>query len=348
MKASTSVPPSCGQRDSLGRSDLIKQTAGGHQRFQAMDATNLLRPAPDQRDEGLPVAYLAYRLGVAVEQVPRPTTPTTGFKSLAYFDPPATVSRPSRSWSAITPRRVRHACGRRPAARPSDLRCTIRRGEGGAGRRRIDWARIRRNRPRSRASRARPDARCSRGDASKAPHLLLTEGIETGAAVALVFLPEIEQGQVAVAAAISAGGVEAFQPWPATKRVTVAADRDEGAKPDGRPGSRRGEPAARLFGLLCSDRFEIDIALPGVPDESVDWLDEVLHRDGPQAVREGLLAAEPFRATAGEREAAKEKKRKRHGKLEAIARTYPLPEIDRSSFATTSRLRAGPRSTSWL
>ena len=76
----------------LGRSDLIKE-AGGHQRFQAMDATNLLRPAPDQRDEGLPLAYLAHRLGVAVEQVSRPTTPMTGFKSLAYFDSPAPGSR---------------------------------------------------------------------------------------------------------------------------------------------------------------------------------------------------------------------------------------------------------------
>ena len=40
----------------------------------------------------------------------------------------------------------------------------------------------------------------------------------------LMIAPDIKAGTVAVAAAITAGGVEAFQPYPA---VTIAADRDE-------------------------------------------------------------------------------------------------------------------------
>ena len=310
----------------LGRSDLI-QEAGGHQRFQAIDAASLLRPPPDQRDDGLPLAYLAHRLGVAVEQVPRPTTPMAGFKSLAYFDPPAPGSR-------AKPKLVGHypcavfgtlaADGRRHAHRIYVAPSGAGKAELGVG----PNGRPRDPKKSAKVTGEQSTAGCAVlwGDPSKAPHLLLTEGIETGAAVALVFLPEIEQGQVAVAAAISAGGLEAFQPWPATKRVTVAADRDEGAKADGRPGSRRGEQAARRFGLLHSDNIGDRHRAAGRRGRERGLAGRAA-RDGPQAVREGLLAAEPFVATAGEREAAKEK-REQLGKLEAIARTYPLPEMD--------------------
>jgi hypothetical protein len=52
------------------------------------------------------------------------------------------------------------------------------------------------------------------GDAALVPWIILCEGIETGAAVALAMSTEIAAGEVAVAAAISAVGVEAFQPYP--------------------------------------------------------------------------------------------------------------------------------------
>ena len=142
------------------------------------------------------------------------------------------------------------------------------------------------------------------GDPERAPQIVVAEGIETGAAVALALAAEIEAGEVAVAAAISAGGVEAFQPYPATRRVTVAADRDEAPKPNGKPGSRRGERAAREFGLRHHETLDIAIALPGKPGESVDWLD-VLRRDGADAVRAGILAASPFAPTPAELDAAK-------------------------------------------
>ena len=122
--------------------------------------------------------------------------------------------------------------------------------------------------------------------------------------MALALAAEIEAGEVAVAAAITAGGVEAFQPYPATRRVTIAADRDEAPKPNGKPGSRRGERAAREFGLRHHETLEIAIALPGKPGESVDWLD-VLRRDGADAVRAGILAASPFVPTPAELDAAK-------------------------------------------
>ena len=331
----------------LGRSDLIKQT-GGHQRFQAMDATNLLRPAPDQRDEGLPVAYLAHRLGVAVEQVPRPTTPMTGFKSLAYFDPPATGSRAKPKLVGNHPCAVfgtLAADGRRHAHRIYVAPAGAGKAELGNG----PNGRPRDPKKSAKVTGEQSTAGCAVlwGDPTKAPHLLLTEGIETGAAVALVFLPEIEQGQVAVAAAITAGGVEAFQPWPATKRVTVAADRDEGAKAGWatgltawRAGGEDVWVAPAAIGSRSTSR------LPGVPDESVDWLDVLLPRRA-EAVREGLLAAEPFVASSG---------RARGGQGEARAARQARGDSPYLSLAgngharasiRASRLRAGPRSTSW-
>ena len=68
----------------LGRGDLI-ETKGG----QRMDAASLLQPPADQRDETLGPRYLAYRLGVLLETVPMPSTTVVGWRSLAYYAPPA-------------------------------------------------------------------------------------------------------------------------------------------------------------------------------------------------------------------------------------------------------------------
>ena len=108
--------------------------------------------------------------------------------------------------------------------------------------------------------------------------------------MALALAAEIQAGTAAVAAAITAGGVEAFQPYPATRRVTIAADRDEAVKANGKPGSRRGEQAAVEFHGRHHKTLHVAIALPGQPGESVDWLD-VLRREGADGVRAGILAA---------------------------------------------------------
>jgi hypothetical protein len=69
----------------LNRDDLISTNGP---RYQATDAASLLSAPVDSRDDALPVAYLAYRFGVALDAVPIPSTPMIGLKALGYFDPP--------------------------------------------------------------------------------------------------------------------------------------------------------------------------------------------------------------------------------------------------------------------
>jgi hypothetical protein len=83
----------------------------------------------------------------------------------------------------------------------------------------------------------------------------------------------------------------------AAKRVIVGADRDE-ACTDGRPSTRRGEVAARKFAALHHRDIPVSIALPGKPGEKLDWLD-LLRRDGVEAVRSGILTADPYAPTSG-------------------------------------------------
>ena len=113
--------------------------------------------------------------------------------------------------------------------------------------------------------------------------MFVTEGIETAAAVAFAFSAEIAAGEVAIAAAISASGMEAFQPYPATTRVTLAADRDESVKANGNPGSRRGESAARAFGIRHHARLRIVIAMPGDAGD----VRRLARRPGPRRCRVG-------------------------------------------------------------
>src|SRR5262249_46008873 len=135
------------------------------------------------------------------------------------------------------------------------------------------------------------------GDASTAELELIFEGIETAAAAALAFQNEIDSRKMAIFACISAGGVEAFRPWPATKRVIVGTDRDEASKNERAP-SRRGEIAARKFAALHHPEIAVSIALPGKAGDDIDWLD-VLQRDGVEAVRSGILSADPYSPSSG-------------------------------------------------
>jgi hypothetical protein len=77
---------------------------------------------------------------------------------------------------------------------------------------------------------------------------------------------------------LSTGGIRTLQPWPNTRRITVAAVRDEGSPEDDR-GYRAGEKAARDLALAHHERLEVRIALPGMPGEDMDWLD-LLNRAG--------------------------------------------------------------------
>ena len=318
----------------LSRQDLIRRSGGrsNGRGYQAMDAASLLNTPKDCRDDRLPVAYLAFRLGVAEEAVPIPSTPMVGMTALGYYDPPLVGSKakqkpagefPCAIFGTVAANGKSHAhriyltaagagkanLGAGPDGRPRDPKKSARIiGDDNIAGRSVIW-----------------------GDPHCAPSIILTEGIETGAAVAFALAPEVASGTMAVAAAISATGIGAFQPYPATNSVTIAADRDEAEKPDGKPGSRRGEQAARAFGTKHHGKIKITIALPGTTGEKVDWLD-VLLRAGTSAVRDGIFAADPVITSAMEVE-ADARRRDRETELRDLAAAYPLPQMDTLTLA---------------
>jgi Domain of unknown function (DUF927)/Toprim domain len=309
--------------EALGRDDLIGQKRSD-KRYQRHDAASLLSPPDQMRDEELPFVYLASRLGVDPAEIPRPTTPVAGNKALEYFDPPA--------GSRAKPKLV----GSWPCAVFGTLAVDGRRHAhriylSADGRAKADLGEIRpgeRRNPKKSAKLA--DSQLSSagcaviwGDPDRASHIVLAEGTETGAAIAHALRDEIENNSTAVASAITAGGVEAFVPWPATESVTVAADRDEAKNG---AGYQRGQKAARTFALRHHRIINVRIALPGEPDESVDWLD-ILLRDGPEEVRSGIENAPLFEPAPDEITEA-EARSNREKRLEVVRQQYPLLPLD--------------------
>lgn len=314
----------------LNRPDLIRTKNDGQAKraaFQATDAASLLTAPAERRDDTLPIAYLAHRLGVAADVVPLPSTAVVGLKALGYYDAPPHGSKAKPKLVGDFPCAVFAtvaADGRTHAHR-------IYLAPDGAGKADLGADANGKAREPKKSAKLTGDtsiAGCAVlwGEAGRAPHLVVAEGIETGAALALAFAAEIAAGHIAVAAAISAGGMEAFQPADATLHLTIAADRDEAPKADGRLGSRRGEGAARKLGLRYHEAVRVGIALPGDAGESIDWLD-VLVRDGVGAVRAGIQAAIPFHPTQEERDTAAEQ-RGRQARLADIAALYPVPTLD--------------------
>jgi hypothetical protein len=319
----------------LKRQDLI--ITADDPLHQAMDARSLLRPPPDQIDEQLPRAYLAYRLAVPADEVLLPSTPVAGWRGLPYYDPPAK--------KGAKPKLVgRHPCLVFGTISPQDLRHAHRIYTAPEGQGKADLGTDSRGRSRDpkKSARLREGQSASGcavlwGDPAKAPGLVLAEGIETGAAVALAHRDEIEAGDLAVAAALSSVGLRTFQPWPANRRIVVAADRDEDRPPDDRSHAV-GEKAARHFAFRHHDRLEVAIAVPGGPGDDMDWLD-VLRRDGIEAVRAGIEGAAAYTPTRGEIEAAK-RRADSAAELAAIETTYPLPRMESLRLAYR-RTRSG-------
>jgi hypothetical protein len=315
----------------LEREDLIQvqdsAAAKNRHDHQAYDGASLLNPSDEERDDTLPKKYLAHRLSVPQEDVLMPSTMAVGRKELGYFDPAPKGSKAKPKWAGNFPCAVfatESADGRTHAHR-------IYLAADGAGK--ADLGNGPDGRPREPKKSAKVTDDVTRsgcsvtwGDPAVAPHLLLAEGIETAAAIARAFFPEISGGQIAVAAAISADGVEAFLPYPATQKVTVCADRDEVGKLDGRPASLRGEKAARNFGMRNYERIKVEIALPGKSGQTVDWLD-VFRCDGHEAVRAGIQAATNFVPTEGELEKLA-RESTRSAQLREVAKEYPLPQMD--------------------
>jgi phage/plasmid primase-like uncharacterized protein len=280
----------------LGRTHLIK--GGDGDRPRAMDAERLLQPSADQRDGLLPCNYLGHRLGVAPDQVMMPSTPAVGWRELPYYDPPARKDGKAKLVG-------RHPCVVFGTIAQDDRKHAYRiyTAPRGAGKAELGVGPDGRPRDAKKSARLKNGqsaAGCSVlwGDRASAPHLLLAEGIETSAALAFAHRAEIEAGDLAVAAALSTGGIRAFVPWPATRKVTIAADRDEN-KPKDDGGFKAGEKAARAFARAHHERLEVRIALPGEPGQEVDWLD-VLRSAGPEGVRTAIAAAQLFEPAAGE------------------------------------------------
>lgn len=316
----------------IGRSDLVKTKGGG--KGQKTDPATLLAPPLALQAPELPRAYLASRLGLDPADVPMPSTRAVGWAALPYVE---TVADGSTEFNEV----ARPPCvvfetaaadGRRHAHR-------VYTAPDGQGKADIGIAPDGQARdPKKSASvpKGGPStAGCSVlwGDPTKAEHVLLGEGVETMAAVACAFRREIAAGTVVIAAAITAGGVEAFQPWPATRRISVAGDRDEMPKPGKSEATRRGEEAARKLGLRehARDGVKVLIALPGAGGTATDWLD-VLTADGVDTVRDGIEGAVRFIPTAAELR-DKAEKAGRKTELERVVETYPVPELDRVALS---------------
>jgi hypothetical protein len=295
----------------LGRTDLIRETGktgktGTSQpQYIRTDAASLLAPPPSLSRPTLPLAYLAHRLGVEPAAVPIPTTRTAGWAALGYYDPapsphekPVNVGDfPCAIFEMIDAKGRTHA--HRIYVEPDGA------GKASLGK----TAKGEERDPKKSAKKTNVSdiitGHCVVwGDTNKAPHLIGAEGIETAAGIAYAFRPEIDAGEVVVASGINANGLEAIQPWPATQRITVAADRDEAPKRPGGQASLRGGRVGRTLADRLAGRVPVSMALPGQPGQSIDWLD-VLRASGPETVRQGIAAAELIDPTAANQEQSK-------------------------------------------
>ena len=313
----------------IGRSDLIKRKSGG-KGGQRTDAVSLLNPPAGAGDAELPRAYLAHRLGIEPADVLMPSTACVGWIAASYWEAP-----PKGTGKPVEVGQFPCAVFATVAADGGAHAHRIFVAPGGAGKADLGIGPNGKPRDPKKSAKAPVDGASTAGrsviwgNAGKAPHVVVTEGIETGAAVAHAFRREVEAGDVAVTAAISAGGVTAWRPWPATKRVTIAADRDEARKPSRPEPTRAGEKAAREFALRRQDEgstVDIRIALPGAGGTATDYLD-ILVAEGVDAVRAGIEAAVRFVPTHAEmRERAE--KAGRQAELERIAGMYPAPAMN--------------------
>ena len=318
----------------IGRHDLVRQ--GGTR----TDPASLMAPPPEQADGSLPAAYLAHRLGISADEVLMPSTAAMGWKALAYWDPPAAEgAKPAKAgdFPAVV-FATAAADGRQHAHR-------IYVAHQGAGKAILGLTADGQPRNSKKAAKAPRDGRSTAGcsvlwgDPQQASHIILAEGIETAAAVALSFRSKVEAGEIAVAAAISAGGIAAWGPYPVTRRVTVAADRDESVEPPRTEPTRAGERAAQKFAARMRkdrpDDLDVDFALPGVAGEKVDWLD-VLRADGVEAVRTGISAVAAFeqdRAGADAEVIPPLAGADDGSRLHRVAETYPVPVLHGRNLA---------------
>lgn len=310
--------------EAINRNDLIQELRTGIK----SDAKSLLNPPTDLRDDALPQAYLAHRLEMEPADVLMPSTRCVGIKRLAYWVPPQQQGgnpehigdHPCAVFETKGLKGQWHAL-RIYLAPDGTGKADLGRGPNGSRRDPKKSAKKRKGQKTAGLS-------VSWGDPTKAPHIIISEGIETGAAIAQVFRPEIKDGSVAVAATISAAGMRAFTPRPETKTVTVAADRDE--EDDRSKNGKAGEKAARAFAAKHHESVDVRIALPGKPGRKIDWLDVFLS-DGAESVRHGILDATPFAPSAEDKSKAK-RIAGDPSELARMEQDYPLPTLTKRTL----------------
>ncbi len=263
----------------IGRPDLVRVKGG---KGQKTDPASLLTPPAALQAPDLPRAYLAFRLGVEAADVPMPDTRAVGWSALPYVEASTKGTKTTFSEVAKPP------CAVWETVAASGLRHAHRVYTAAAGQGKADLGETpdgRQRDPKKSASAPKDGpstAGCSVlwGDPTKAERAIVGEGVETMAAVALAYRAEIETGTVVVAAAIAANGVAAWMPYPTTRRIVIAADRDEAVKPSRPTATRAGEAAARRLGMAEHERggIPVSIGLPGEKGKSVDWLDVLRSR----------------------------------------------------------------------
>jgi hypothetical protein len=184
----------------LRRQDLIKEKGSRH--HQGMAAASLLRPTAEERNDELMPAYLGYRLGVEPCDVPLPSTPVVGWCSLPYYELPAEkggsstlVGRyPCVIFGTVSPD------GRTHAQRiyvKADGKGKADLGVGPDGRQRDA-------KKSAKLPQGVNSAGCAIlwGDPTTAAHLILAEGPETTAALALAHKADMTAGKVALAGSV--------------------------------------------------------------------------------------------------------------------------------------------------
>lgn len=325
----------------IGAQQLVTVRHGDDRRFMRTDARSLISPPSDNRDDELVRAYLAHRLGVDLVDAPIPSTPIAGIEALDYFDPLPQGSKAKPKSIGAFPCAVFGTLS--PDGRAHAHRIYL--APGGAGKAKLGQTSSGKERDPKKSAKTSDDISIGGlsvlwGDPETAATTIVLEGIETGAAVAYALRDKVAKGDVLVAAAISAVGVEAFQPWPACDLLIVGADRDEAPKGARQP-SRRGEKAARKLGLRLHDKINVKIAMPGLEGEAKDWLD-VFEKAGEEAVANGLRRAAAYVPTQNELE-ERATAHERKTECERAAEIYPLPELDlltlRYGHTGTGRLR---------
>src|SRR5579859_1078850 len=261
-------------------------------RFQTTDPVALLMPPAEFSADQLPAAFLAHQLGIDVDQVVMPDTPTAGWTEMAYFDPPSGQEpRPTLLGD--------YPCAIFATADSSGQRHGLRIYVAPDGNGYADLGQGREGIPRSavKLAKKRVGERVAGfgvvwGRQATAKHFVLCAGVDSGAAIAYALKDRLSTDW-AVIACMDSDSMDAWVPPAHAEMVVVACDRDEDKSKAGRR-FRRGELAGKRFAGRHAAVIEIRLIVAGQQGESLTW-QGMFVRDGVIAVSNAVLQlATPF------------------------------------------------------